>query len=70
MRRCREDWLTGGLPGRDPKTVAKNKYVLEPMLAVIGSIWLLTLTSPTSTRRWPRWPLHAAARRSRWRTSH
>jgi hypothetical protein len=36
VRRCCEGWLTSGLPGRDAKTVAKNKYVLEPLLAVIG----------------------------------
>ena len=43
VRRCCEDWLTGGLPGRDPKTVAKNKYVLEPLLAVIGTVRLRDL---------------------------
>jgi hypothetical protein len=47
VRRCCEDWLTGGLtgglPGRDPKTVAKNKYVIEPLLAVIGSVRLRDL---------------------------
>ncbi len=43
VRRCCEDWLTGGLPGRDPKTVAKNKFVLEPVLAEIGSIRLREL---------------------------
>jgi hypothetical protein len=43
VRKCCEDWLTGGLPGRDPKTVAKNKYVLEPPRAVIGSVRLRDL---------------------------
>ena len=43
VRRCCEDWLAGGLPGRDPKTVAKNKFVLEPVLTVIGSIRLREL---------------------------
>jgi integrase len=43
VRRCCEDWLTGGLPGRDPKTVAKNKYVLEPLLTVIGNVRLREL---------------------------
>jgi integrase len=43
VRRCCEDWLTGGPPGRDPKTVAKNRFVLEPLLAVIGSISLRDL---------------------------
>src|SRR5271156_3109776 len=40
VRRCCQDWLTGGLPGRDPKTIAKNKHVLEPLLAVIGKVRL------------------------------
>ena len=43
VRRCCEDWLDGGLPGRDPKTVAKNKFVLEPVLAVIGGVRLRDL---------------------------
>ena len=43
VRRCCEDWLTGGLPGRDPKTVEKNRYVLEPLLAVIGTVRLRDL---------------------------
>jgi hypothetical protein len=43
VRPCCEDWLAGGLPGRDPKTVAKNKFVLEPVLAVIGSVRLRDL---------------------------
>ncbi|MGO8960875.1 MAG: tyrosine recombinase XerC [Streptosporangiaceae bacterium] len=43
VRRCCEDWLTDGLPGRDPKTVAKNRYVLEPVLAVIGPVRLRDL---------------------------
>ena len=38
-----EDWLTGGLRGRDPKTVAKNRYVLEPLLTVIGPVRLREL---------------------------
>jgi integrase len=42
-RRCCEDWITDGLPGRDSKTIAKNRYVLEPLLAVIGSIRLRDL---------------------------
>jgi hypothetical protein len=32
--------LPAGCPGRDPKTVAKNRYVLEPLLAVIGTVRL------------------------------
>jgi hypothetical protein len=43
VRQCCEDWLTGGLPGRDPKTVAKNRYVLEPLLAIIGNVRLRDL---------------------------
>jgi len=43
LRRCCEDWLTGGLPGRDPETVKKNRYVLEPVLAVIGNLRLRDL---------------------------
>jgi hypothetical protein len=43
VRRCCEDWLTSGLPGRDAKTIAKNKYVLEPLLAVIGTVRLRDL---------------------------
>jgi len=43
VRACCQDWLADGLPGRDPKTVAKNKFVLEPVLAVIGSIRLREL---------------------------
>jgi integrase len=43
VRRCCEDWLTSGLPGRDAKTIEKNRYVLEPLLAMIGSIRLRDL---------------------------
>jgi integrase len=43
VRRCCEDWLTSGLPGRDPKTVEKNRYVLEPLLAMIGTVGLRDL---------------------------
>jgi integrase len=43
VRRCCEDWLAGGLPGRDPKTVVKNRLVLEPVLAVIGTVRLREL---------------------------
>ena len=31
------------LPGRDPKTIEKNRYVLEPLLTVIGTIRLRDL---------------------------
>jgi integrase len=43
VRRCCEDWLTSGLPGRDPKTIEKNRYVLEPLLAMIGTVRLRDL---------------------------
>jgi len=43
VRRCCEDWLTGGMPGRDPKTIEKNRYVLEPLPAVIGAVRLRDL---------------------------
>jgi hypothetical protein len=43
VRRCCEDWLAGGLPGRDPKTEAKSRYVLEPLLTVIGHVRLRDL---------------------------
>jgi integrase len=43
VRRCCEDWLAGGLPGRDAKTVAKNRYVLELVLAMIGNVRLRNL---------------------------
>jgi integrase len=43
VRRCCEDWLADGLPGRDPITVEKNRYVLEPLLTVIGGLRLRDL---------------------------
>jgi hypothetical protein len=43
VRRCCEDWLSGGLPGRDATTVAKNRYVLAPVLATIGTVRLRDL---------------------------
>ena len=43
VRQCCDDWLAHGLPRRDPKTIEKNKYVLEPLLAVIGGIRLREL---------------------------
>lgn len=45
VRQCCEDWLSRGLTSRDPKTVEKNRYVLEPLLAVIGGIRLRELTA-------------------------
>ncbi len=43
VRKAAEDWLENGLPGRSAKTVRKNKDVLEPILAVIGTIKLRDL---------------------------
>jgi hypothetical protein len=40
VRVCCEDWLASGLPGRDPKTIEENGYVLEPLLAMIGTVRL------------------------------
>jgi hypothetical protein len=37
VRAAAEDWLANGLPGRSAKTVRKNKDVLEPILAAIGT---------------------------------
>jgi integrase len=42
-RNAAEDWLEGGLPGRSAKTVRKNKDVLEPILAVNGTVKLREL---------------------------
>jgi hypothetical protein len=67
VRQCCEGWLTGGLPGRDPNTVAMNRHVLEPVLTVAAS-GCGTWTSPTSTKRSPRPRRRAAVRRWRWRT--
>jgi hypothetical protein len=68
VRRCCEDWLTDGLPGRDPKTVAKNRYVVEPLLAMIGNVRLRDLDVTDVTRHSPRSQHCGAARRWRWRT--
>ncbi len=43
VRRAAEDWLHNGLPGRAAKTIRKNKDVLEPILAVIGTMKLREL---------------------------
>jgi integrase len=43
VRRCCEDWLADGLPGRDLQTVEKNRYVLEPVLTIIGTTLLRDL---------------------------
>lgn len=45
VRAAAEDWLAHGLPGRSAKTVRKNKDVLEPLLAAIGTTRLKELTS-------------------------
>jgi integrase len=36
LRQAVEEWLAEGLPGRAVTTVAKNKYCVEPVLALIG----------------------------------
>jgi integrase len=36
LRQAVEDWLAEGLPGRAVTTVDKNKYCVEPLLALIG----------------------------------
>jgi integrase len=45
IRKAAEDWLENGLSGRSPKTVRKNKDVLEPILAVIGTTRLRDLSA-------------------------
>ena len=40
-----QDWLAHGLDGRSPKTVTKNRNVLEPILKVIGARKLRDLTA-------------------------
>jgi integrase len=45
VRQAAEDWLAHGLPGRSAKTVRKNKDVLEPILAAVGTRRLKELTS-------------------------
>jgi integrase len=43
VRDCCDDWLRTGLPRRDLETVEKNRYVLAPVVAAIGSIRLREL---------------------------
>src|SRR6516165_4151817 len=45
VRQAAQDWLASGLDGRSPKTVTKNRNVLEPILAVIGARKLRDLTA-------------------------
>ena len=45
LRRAAEDWLAHGLPGRSPKTIRKNKDVLEPILAAVGGARLRDLSA-------------------------
>ena len=45
VRQAAGDWLAHGLDGRSPKTVTKNRNVLEPILAVIGARKLRDLTA-------------------------
>jgi len=49
-RKAAEDWLASGLPGRSAKTVRKNKDVLEPILAVIGTVKLRELDATAVDR--------------------
>jgi integrase len=45
LARAADDWLKGGLPGRDAATVRKNRAMLAPVLAVIGGKRLRELTA-------------------------
>jgi integrase len=45
VRRAAEDWLENGLSGRSPKTIRKNKDVLEPILTAIGAARLRDLST-------------------------
>src|SRR6516162_581274 len=45
VRQAAQDWLASGLDGRSPKTVTKNRNILEPILAVIGARKLRDLTA-------------------------
>ena len=45
VRQAAQDWLAHGLDGRSPKTVTKNRNVLEPILKVIGARKLRDLTA-------------------------
>jgi integrase len=50
VRRAAEDWLDSGLPGRTAKTIRKNKDMLEPILAVIGTMKLRELDAAAVDR--------------------
>jgi integrase len=45
VRQAAEDWLAHGLDGRSPTTITKNRNVLAPLLAVIGTRKLRDLTA-------------------------
>ena len=45
VRQAAADWLAHGLDGRSPKTVTKNRNVLEPILKIIGARKLRDLTA-------------------------
>jgi integrase len=45
VRQASQDWLDCGLQGCSPKTVVKNRNVLEPILAVIGARKLRDLSA-------------------------
>jgi hypothetical protein len=68
VRVCCDDWLAGGLPGRDPKTVEKNRYVLEPLLAMIGTVRLRDLDVTDVDQALAAVAALRSSRRCRWRT--
>jgi len=45
VRQAAADWLAHGLDGRSPKTITKNRNVLEPILKSIGARKLRDLTA-------------------------
>jgi len=45
VRQAAEDWLASGLDGRSPKTITKNRNVLEPILKSIGARKLRDLSA-------------------------
>src|SRR6185369_1328027 len=45
VRQAAQDWLAHGLDGRSPKTITKNRNVLEPLLKSIGARKLRDLTA-------------------------
>jgi integrase len=45
VRECVEDWLADGLGGRSPKTIAKCRHVLGPVLDELGGLRLRELSA-------------------------